>query len=148
MQPCLLPRLDPSRRCASDFCIDYPNDWEIEVGEDFILLNHPLGAEASVGRIDMQGVVEGAGGTWPADSEETMRSFWVLLDDLGEADLEELTMTDSAVDTEGRLDDRRLWHRLLPTSPLRAVGAELRAADSTWEAHAVIITRSLRVPDS
>lgn len=134
--------------CLPDFCIDYPSDWEIEVGEDFVVLNHPLGAEASVGRIDMQGVVEGAGGTWPADAEETMRRFWELLDDLGKADLEELTVDGNAVDTEGRLDDTRLWHRLLATSPPRAIGAEMRGPDRSWAAHAAIITTSLRAPNS
>ncbi|MDH3731413.1 MAG: hypothetical protein OES13_09895 [Acidimicrobiia bacterium] len=134
--------------CLPEFCIDYPAEWVIEVGEDFVTLNHPAGAEASAGRIDMQGVVEGAGGAWPADGEETMRRFWELLDDLGTADLEELRLTDGAVDTEGRLDDGRLWHRLLPTMPPRAIGAELRGPDRTWEAHAEIITGSLRAPNS
>lgn len=134
--------------CLVDFCIDYPSDWEIEVGEDFVALSHPLGAEASVGRIDMQGVVEGAGGTWPADAEETMRRFWELLDDLGSADLNELTVDGNVVDTEGRLDDKRLWHRLVATAPPRAIGAEMRGPDRTWEAHAAIITKSLRASNS
>ena len=93
----------------------------------------------------MQGVVENAGNTWPQGPEQTMRDFWALLDELGEASLDELIVgPGDVVDTKGSLDDRVLWHRLLPLAPPRAWGAELRAVDSTWESHAEIITLSLR----
>ncbi len=132
--------------CLPEFCVDYPSDWDIEVGEEFIALNHPLGAVASVGPIDMQGVVVGAGGSWPADPTRTMELFWQLLDDLGDADLGSLRAAGDGVDSVGTLDGRRLWHRLLPVAPPRAWGAELRADNDSWESHAAIIVDSLRLP--
>jgi hypothetical protein len=134
--------------CLPEFCVDYPTDWEVtDVGADFVLLAHPGGAEASVGPIDMQGVTESAGGSWPQDAEDTVRSFWMLLDELGDAELDRVAVTpQGAVDSEGKLDGRTLWHRLLPADPPRAIGAELRADDSSWDSHAVVIVGSLRGP--
>lgn len=134
--------------CLEEVCVDYPSDWVIEIGEDFITLQHPDGAQASVGRIDMQAVVANAGSPWPATASETMEAFWELLDELGDADLDDLNEDQSgAVDSVGDLDGRRLWHRLLPIDPPRAWGAEMRAPDGRWEGHAAIITRSLRLPE-
>lgn len=134
--------------CLAEFCIDYPSDWEVtDVGADFLVLAHSGGAEASVGPIDMQGVAESAGVSWPQDPEETARSFWLLLDDLGDAKLDRVAVTpQGAVDSEGTLDGRTLWHRLLPTAPPRAVGVELRGDGPSWEPHAAIIVGSLREP--
>ena len=133
--------------CLEEVCVDYPSDCFIESGEDFITLSHPGGPQASVGRIDMRGVVANAGLPWPASSSETMEAFWALLDELGDADLDELVESaGGVVDTVGGLDEGRLWHRLLPIDPPRAWGVEMRAPDSRWEGHAAIITRSLRPP--
>jgi len=132
--------------CLPEVCVDYPADWDIELGADFISFTHPLGAAASVGRVDMQGVVASAGQTWPADAEETMQAFWALLDELGEADLRAIATTgDGIVDSEGTLDNMRLWHRLVMTTAPMAWGAELRGEDASWSAHAAIITGSLRL---
>lgn len=134
--------------CMAEFCIDYPSEWQIEVGEDFVVLSHPDGATASVGRIDMRGVVEGAGEFWPASPENTMEAFWALLDDLGSADLDAMSSpAEGIVDSDGQLDGRHLWHRLLVVDAPRAWGAELRADNTTWSTHAAIITGSLRSPD-
>jgi hypothetical protein len=134
--------------CLPEFCVDYPTDWVVaDVGADFVVLAHPDGAEASVGPIDMQGVTEGAGAAWPQNAQDTVRSFWMLLDELGEAELDGVTATpQGAVDSVGTLDGKTLWHRLLPTVPPRAIGAELRAADPSWERHAAVIVGSLREP--
>jgi hypothetical protein len=133
--------------CLPEFCIDYPADWVIELGADFITLEHPLGPMASVGSIDAEGVARGAGTPWPADGVDTMRSFWDLLDELGDADLESITSgRGGVVDTEGTLDGDRLWHRLMPADPPKAWGAELRAPNRGWASHAAIIVGSLREP--
>jgi hypothetical protein len=133
--------------CLPEFCVDYPADWNIELGDGFVTFSHPLGPSASVGAIDMEGVVVGAGGTWPADPEATMRAFWDLLDDLGDASLESLDAgSGGAVDSEGELDGERLWHRLLPVLPPQAWGAEMRAPNRGWRTHAEVIVGSLREP--
>lgn len=133
--------------CLPEFCVDYPSDWVIEVGENFVRLEHPLGPLASVGKIDMEGVVTNAGDVWPTDPASTMESFWKALDELAEADVDTIEDRGAGiVDSEGELDGQRLWHRLLVVDAPRAWGAEMRAPDARWETHAEIIVASLRLP--
>ncbi len=133
--------------CNEEYCVDYPADWDIELGADFVVLTHPEEpeAQASVGLVDMRGVVEGVGGMWPAGTEETVEAFWEALDELGSAGLsatEELD--DGSVRSSGSFEGGRLWHRLVPLEPPEALGVEVRAPHRGWEPHADIIVGGLR----
>lgn len=127
------------RVCGDPACAAFPAGWVAETGPGFVAFTNPQGARASVGTIDMRGVVEGAGGSWPAAPETVVRAFWSLVDG-GRAELEELVVAgDGSVRSRGRFQTGVLWHRLLPGSGEAAVGVEVRAPDRGWQPHADVL---------
>lgn len=132
--------------CATPFCLDLPGDWDGEVGEDFITIAHGTEEEAhgSVGFLNMEAVVSHVGDTWSGSPEDAARSFWMLLDELGSASLDEVvTLADGSVRSVGSLDGGRMWHRLVPIEAERAVAVEVRGPNSSWSIHADIILDGL-----
>ncbi len=135
--------------CAENFCVAHPGDWEVvEVGEDFAVFRHPAALEevvASVGQVDMEGLVTATGGTWPRTTDDVVRALWDLLDD-GNADLGSLRLlSDGSVRSFGTFGGGRMWHRLVPVGGERGVGVEVRAPNSSWEAHADVFLDGLEV---
>ncbi len=126
--------------CNEVMCAEYPAGWDVEIGETFLSFSHPLAPQsvlATVGRVDMRGVVTGAGGTWPAAIESVVRDLWALLAGGEGAELSRVDLlSDGSVRSEGRIEGMRMWHRLIPIAPPRAIGVELRAPNTTWQAHA------------
>ncbi len=122
-------------------CVEHPTGWEVEVGDTFLTFAHPADPEqvlGSVGRVNMEGLVTGAGGTWPAPTEDVVRSFFELLGQDQDAGIEgepEL-LPDGSVQAEGRLEGLHLWYRLVPVDGPRAIGIEIRAPNDSWAAHA------------
>src|SRR5680860_1436019 len=66
--------------CASNFCMSYPDDWEVvEQGDDYVSLRHPSAPDdilATVGQTGMEGLVNAAGLEWPQPLDMVVRSFW------------------------------------------------------------------------
>ena len=139
------------RACAPQFCIDYPSDWRVEVGDTFITFEHPLDPQrilGSVGFVDARGLVEGAGEVWPASVEDAVRAFWTLLGDNQDASFDSLTIgDDGSVRSFGNLENLRLWHRLIQVSGPSAVGIEVRAPNASWGAHAQVLRDGLILVD-
>ncbi len=140
-----------STACAPQFCIDYPPDWRVEVGDTFITFEHPLDPQhvlGSVGFVDMRGLVEGAGEVWPASVEDAVRAFWTLLGDGQDASLDSLTVgADGTVRSVGNLEDLHLWHRLIPVPGRSAVGIEVRAPNTSWFSHVQVLRSGLTIVD-
>lgn len=135
--------------CASDFCVDFPSDWTVvELGADFLTLSHPAAPDviqATVGQVNMEGIVGADGMAWPQPIDVVVRSFWNLIDD-GDAELATLSpQEDGSLESFGTFRGGRLWHRLSPVSGVHAVGVEVRAPNSTWAEHAETIMGSLVV---
>ena len=126
--------------CNDLACVEYPSEWQPEVGETFISFTHPSDpsvAVASLGAVDMRGVTLANDGTWPTSAESVVRHFWDLIGSGEDADLESVeVLGDGTVRSQGTLDNRYLWFRLIPTSGPSALGIEVRAANEGWQAHA------------
>lgn len=138
------PPLGPTTQACNDlFCLDYPADWVVDIGADYLALEHPGSggrAVATVGNVDMQGLQFGAGGQWPAPVDEVSESFWELLGQDQDVALDGLDiLEDGSVRTNGNFEDRRMWHRLIPVDGPRAVGVEVRAPNRSWDSHALAI---------
>lgn len=137
--------------CAPRFCINYPAEWQVEVGETFISFEHPLDPGrilGSVGLVDLRGLVEGAGEQWPASVEDAVRAFWTLLGNDQDASLDTLTVgEDGSIRSVGNLEDLRLWHRLIQVSGPSAVGIEIRAPNATWSRHVQVLRDGLALVD-
>ncbi len=122
-------------------CAEHPTGWDVEAGDTFLTFAHPLDPDqvlGSVGRVNMEGLVTGAGGTWPAPPEEVVRAFFELLGQDQDAGLEgapEL-LPDGSVQAEGRLEGLHLWYRLVPGDGGRGIGIEIRAPNKSWQPHA------------
>ncbi len=127
--------------CFADGCAEHPTGWDVEVGDTFLTFAHPLDPDrvlGSVGKVDMEGLVTNAGGSWPAPTEDVVRAFFELLGQDQDAEIEgdpEL-LADGSVQAEGRLEGLHLWYRLVPVDGPRAIGIEIRAPNNTWDAHA------------
>jgi hypothetical protein len=126
--------------CSDDFCVSHPVGWDTELGDGFISFTHPDApgeAFATVGFVNMEAIVTGSGGTWPAATDEVVRSFWGLLESGGVADFASLErVTGGSFRSTGAYEDGRLWHLLVPIDGATAVGFEVRGPNVSWEPHA------------
>ena len=139
------------RTCAPQFCIEYPADWRVEVGDTFITFEHALDPRrilGSVGFVDMRGLVEGAGELWPASVEDAARAFWTLLGANQDASLDSLNVgDDGTVRSVGNLENLRLWHRLIQVEGPLAVGIEVRTPNASWDGHVQVLRDGLTLVD-
>lgn len=137
--------------CNTDFCVGYPVGWDVvEVGDQFISFMHPStdGVVATVGRVNMEGVVLNAGGQWPQSARNVVDHLWSLLDG-GGAELTRVDLaTGGALDSRGSVSTGRLWHRLVPVTSSVAIGVEVRAPNLSWEPHADVFRQSVQVLNS
>jgi hypothetical protein len=136
--------------CSDDFCVNYPVGWEFEVGDGFIAFTHPDapgGAFATLGFLNMEAVVDNAGGTWPTTTDQVVRSFWQLLEDGGVATFGALErLTGGSFRSVGAYEDGRMWHLLIPHDATTAISFEVRGPNTSWEAHADAFFAGLEVP--
>lgn len=145
------PRVDGvDMVCIEPLCITYPAGWEVvEEGAEFITFAHPDAPEqalATVGLLNMQAVVESAGGSWPAPTEEVVRSFWQLLEEAGVATFERLQrLTGGAFRSEGSYEGGRLWHLLIPGARNRGIGVEVRGPNPSWQSHADVFFSNVQI---
>lgn len=134
--------------CITDFCVDHPVGWDVtELGDEFISFRHPdeEGTIATVGRVNMEGVVVNAGGVWPQNARTVVDHLWSLLDG-GDAELAATQLVGGgSVDSWGFISTGRLWHRLVPVTSSVGVGVEVRGPHETWEAHADVFRQTVRV---
>jgi hypothetical protein len=126
--------------CSDEFCAAYPVSWTLaDSGAAFLSFQHPSAPDdviATVGRVNMEGLVVANGGQWPAAPRQVVETFWGAIDG-GNAELGRIEFRpDGTVESFGVFAGGRMWTRLLPTDAVRAVGVEVRAPDSTWEDHA------------
>ena len=126
--------------CNADFCIDVPDGWTTEVGDGYISAHHDIAPESTfltAGLINFEAIVESAGGTWPAATDEVARAFWTLLEqaDVGEYERSQ-RVVGGAERTWGTHTDGTMWHLVYPTDPSRGIGVEMRAPNDSWETHA------------
>ncbi len=136
--------------CIEPLCITYPAGWEVvEEGAGFIAFAHPDALEqalATVGPLNMEAVVESSGGSWPAATEEVVRSFWQLLDEAGVATFDRMErLTGGAFRSEGSYEDGRLWHLLIPGSGNRGVAVEVRGPNASWQSHADVFFSNVQI---
>lgn len=135
--------------CNANFCVTAPAGWVVvEQGGEFTRFAHGEtdDAQATVAPVNMEVIVEQAGGTWPTQPENVVRAFWDLLDDAGSASFGSLTFAgDGSVRSRGSYEDGRMWYRLIPLEGPRGLGMEVRGPDSTWQAHADVFLDSLVV---
>ena len=144
------PAPDPAETvCSQEACALVPGDWTVEIADDFISFSHPVDASrilGTVGGVDMQGVIAAAGGTWPAEPEAVVEAFFELLDETQSAGLDDVdTRSDGSVVGSGNLEDLRIWYRLIPVDGTSAIGVEVRAPNSSWQAHADVILDGVSV---
>ena len=135
--------------CSTGFCITVPSGWETEIGETYISAHHALAPDSTfltAGVINMRAIVENAGGSWPATTEEVARSFWALLEDADAGSFERSSrMIGGAERSWGAHRDGDMWHLVFPTGASSAIGVELRAPNGSWEAHADTVFASVRL---
>ncbi len=140
------PVAEVAEICGAEFCVGYPAGWEpAEVGVGFISFSHPdvPSAVATVGSVNMEAVVNNAGGSWPVAARDVVDHLWRLLDG-GQAELLRVDLTpDRSYDSVGRIEGGRLWHRLVPITATRAWGVEMRAPNASWESHAAVFRQNL-----
>ncbi len=139
--------------CIEPLCITYPAGWDVvEEGAGFIAFAHPDALEqalATVGPLNMQALVEGAGGSWPAPTEEVVRSFWQLLEEADVATFVRMErLTGGAFRSEGNYEEGRLWHLLIPGTQSGGVGVEVRGPNATWQSHADVFFSKVQIADS
>ncbi len=135
--------------CNELFCVDVPQGWEAEIGETYLSFNHeldPVHTFLTVGVVDMEAIVEGAGGTWPVPPQETTLAFWSLLEDADVGEFERSARrVGGAIKSWGTHTDGEMWYLLYPIEGSRAVGIEMRAPNDSWETHADTVFDSLTV---
>jgi hypothetical protein len=137
--------------CRPAFCVGYPGDWEVvEETDEFVSLRHPAAPEevvATVGLVNMEGLVTAAGGEWPQQPDAVVRSFWDLIDD-GNAEMSTMTpLPDGSVESFGTFGGGRMWYRLVPVEFSDAIGVEMRAPNSSWSTHAEVLLDGLEPVD-
>ena len=94
----------------------------------------------------MEALVEGAGGSWPAPTEEVVRSFWQLLEEADVATFVRMErLTGGAFRSEGNYEEGRLWHLLIPGTQSGGVGVEVRGPNATWQSHADVFFSDVRI---
>jgi hypothetical protein len=135
--------------CNDVFCVDVPSGWNAEIGESYLSFHHELDPNhtfLTVGVADMEAIVEASGGTWPVSAEEATRSFWALLEEVDVASFKRSKrLVGGAIKSWGTHTDGDMWYLLLPVEGSQGVGIEMRAPNSSWEAHADIVFNSLVV---
>ena len=134
--------------CSDVFCIDVPGGWVAEVGATYVAFNHEAAPEntfLTAGIIDQEAIVTGAGGTWPASTEDVVVAFWSLLEssDVGSFERSQ-RMVGGPVRSWGDHETGRMWHVVHPTGGSTAIGVELRAPNDSWESHADVVFQSIR----
>lgn len=126
--------------CTDEFCIVFPVGWETEAGDAYLAFSHPVApgrSAATISSINLQAVVENAGGSWPATTENVVRALWKLFEDADVATLERVErLTGGAFRSEGSYEDGRLWHLLIPGPGNRGLAVEVRGPNTSWESHA------------
>ena len=135
--------------CSDAFCVSVPDGWEVERGQQYLAFRHeasPGEAQATISPINMQALVESAGDSWPASTEEVVAAFWRLLGEGGLAEFERMErLTGGAFRSEGSYGNGKLWHLLIPGTGGRGVAFEVRGPNASWEIHAEAFFSSLEI---
>jgi hypothetical protein len=133
--------------CSDVFCVDVPDSWVAEVGDTYLAFSNtadPDNTFLTVGIIDQEAIVTGAGGTWPVSTEDVVLAFWSLLEssDVGSYERSQ-RMVGGAIRSWGDHETGRMWHVVYPTGGSTAIGVELRAPNDSWESHADAVFTSI-----
>ena len=135
------------RVCSDVFCVEVPEGWEAEIGDTYLSLHHvsdPENTFLTVGLIDMEAIVTSSGGTWPVPTQDVVVAFWSLIE---VADVGSFTraqrMVGGAVRSWGDHETGKMWHLVYPLAGSAAIGIELRAPNTSWEAHADAVFESV-----
>jgi hypothetical protein len=126
--------------CTDEFCVDVPAGWDGEVGDTFFALNHVADSDATfltASVLDMEAIVTSDGGTWPVPTDDVVRSFWSLLEGVGEGSLTRTQrMVGGAVRSWGTHSTGDMWFVIVPVEGSKAIGVEIRGPNASWETHA------------
>lgn len=138
--PAAPPVGTPATVCTEGFCLDVPEGWGDEVGDTYIAFHHdvlPDGTFLTANLVDMEAIVESAGGTWPVPTEEVVTAFWSLLEDVDEGELARTErQLGGAIRSWGVHSTGQMWHLLYPVDGTVAIGVEMRGPNDSWETHA------------
>lgn len=134
--------------CTDAFCLDVPGGWGDEVGDTHLAFHHEDAPDATfltASTVDMEAVVQAAGGTWPVGTDEVVRAWWSLLEavEVGELDRTQ-RMVGGAVRSWGTHETGEMWFVLVPTSSVDAIGVEIRGPNDSWESHADVVFPTVR----
>jgi hypothetical protein len=137
--------------CADEFCIVFPVGWDTESGDAYLAFSHPAApgeSAATISGINLQALIENAGGSWPASTEDAVRAFWQLLEEADVATLERVErLTGGAFRSEGSFEDGWLWYLLIPGPGNRGIAVEVRGPNASWETHADVFFGDVQVFD-
>lgn len=128
---------DVAEACAeTSFCLGMPDGWVVvDRGPRHATIEHPDGADATIGVVEMDRVAAATGAAWPRSPEQVVRALWALFDG-GDAVLGEVvTLSDGSVRSTGTVSTGVQWHLLVPLEGPTAMGVVVRAPSSSWEAH-------------
>ncbi|MEZ5175759.1 MAG: hypothetical protein R2823_06090 [Acidimicrobiia bacterium] len=138
---------ETTRVCTEKFCVDVPNGWIVEVGDDYLSGHHDVAPDRTyltAGVVNLEAIVTNAGGSWPATTEEVSRAFWTLLEDAGVGTFSRSQrMLGGAQRSWGRHEDGDMWHLVVPTGGSTGIGVEMRAPNDSWEVHADAVFASV-----
>lgn len=130
--------------CADTGCLGVPEGWAVvDEGPRHVTIEHPDGASATIGTIDMDRVATATGGTWPQSDIEVVRGLWALFDG-GEARLESTSERRGAIASEGESQGSRQWHLLVPLDRPHAIGVVVQAPNGSWFRHVEAIFDGVR----
>lgn len=126
--------------CTDAFCLSVPEGWSGETTDTFIALHHEVlegGTFLTANVVDMEAIVEAAGGTWPVPPDEVVRAFWSLLEQVDEGEFERMErQVGGAIRSWGTHSTGDMWYLLVPVDGTVGIGVEMRGPNDTWEAHA------------
>ena len=139
---------DVGEACAeTSFCIGVPQGWSVtDSGEFHVTIEHTSGADATVGFVEMDRVVENTGGVWPQPHDRVVRSLWALFDG-GDADLDQITVNDDGtLRSVGEISGGVQYHLLVPLGDSSsAVGVVVRVPSRSWRLHTDAVFDGLRL---
>lgn len=123
-----------------------PAGWSVtDVGERHVTIEHADGADATIGFVQMSGVIAASGGAGPQTPERVARALWALFDG-GSARLDHVAVNgDGSVRSVGEVGSGAQYHLLIPLDRQVAIGIVARVPSRAWRTHVDAIFEGFRM---